>query len=73
MKGHVNILSVPYRGAPNALEDLVVTCICLTSLLSKTNPLLLNEKEEDSSTTSCDSDVPVIGKPSPKRTLKSGK
>ena len=73
MKGYFYILSVPYRGALNALEDLVVTCICLTNLLLKTNPLRSNEEEEDSSTTSCDSDILVIIESSPKRTPKTGK
>ena len=73
MKGYFYILSVPYRGALNALEDFVVTYICLTNLLLKTNPLRSNEEEEDSSTTSCDSDIPVVIESSPKRTPKSGK
>ena len=39
MKGYFNILATPYRGALNALEDVVITCICLANFLLKTNLL----------------------------------
>ena len=29
----------PHRGALNALEDIVITCICLLNMMLKTNPL----------------------------------
>ena len=46
LKSVFGILARPYRGALNALEDVVITCICLLNMMLKANPLRKQDAEE---------------------------
>ena len=73
MKGYFDILATSYRGTLDALEDVVITCICLANFLLKANPLCSGEEREESSTKSDDSDMSTGFETSSKRAPKDKK
>ena len=73
MKGYFDILATPYRGALDALEDVVITCICLANFLLKTNPLRSGGEREESSIKSGDPDASTAFETSSRRAPKNKK